>query len=227
MNLLRTLCITLSLVIGAAAVTYSSPYFSKGTQVISIVNRNNQPTTVIVANNLTTQQRELLAFAYQVAKDDGMSNPNYLQGILLQESNGCHGKNWRVAGLTNRVGDRYFGCGQIKVVAAREVLKKYPKMRKYLNTDTDEEIQARLILDDKFNIRIASKFLLMMGVNENPAKAITAYNVGPGAARHVNPRTHYYTQRVELFSKKMRNVQVSTSEIKLSSKDKIILASDP
>ena len=158
MNLLRTMCITLSIILGlTAAAAYSIPYFSsKGTAVVNTISSdkdgNAKPITVVVSNNLSIEQQQLLGFAYDVAKADGMLNPSFLQGILLQESNACYGKNWRVAGLENRVGNRYFGCGQIKLVAARGVLKEFPEMRQYLNTDTDEEIQARLILDDKLTL---------------------------------------------------------------------------
>jgi hypothetical protein len=232
MTLLRTLCITLSIILGLTAAAYSTPYTtSKGTAVISSISNdqdgNIRLTTVVVSDNLSIEQQKLLGFAYDVAKADGMLNPTYLQGILLQESNACHGKSWRVAGLTNRVGNRYFGCGQIKVAAARGVLDQFPEMRRFLNTDTDEEIQARLILDDEFNIRVASKYLLMMGINDNPARAITAYNVGPGAVRRVNPKHHDYTKRVQHFSKRMKNVQIDDARIEWKGKDNLILASEP
>ena len=67
----------------------------------------------------------------------------------------------------------------------------------------------------------------MMGVNVNPARAITAYNVGPGAVKHVNPKKHYYTQRVQRFSNKMKNVQTSVARIEWKGKDNLILASEP
>ena len=105
--------------------------------------------------------------------------------------------------------------------AAKDVMNKYPEMWKFLESKTDEELQARLILDDRFNIRVASKYVIMMGINENPERAITAYNVGSQGSKNVNPKTHDYTRKVKEMT--IKNVQGSEDDLK-SSKIRINLA---
>jgi hypothetical protein len=190
----------------------------------------NKPYTAPVPNDLSTTQHQLLNFAYDTAKADGYIHPAFLEGILMQESKVCNVKNFRVAGLTNKVGDRYFGCGQLKLAAAKAVMKRYPEMWKYLDSRTDEELQARLILDDRFNIRVSSKYCLMMGINNNPNWAITAYNVGPGAVDNVNYETFGYTKSVKHYSEKSRhreNIQAKMDDLQLENKHPILLARDP
>ena len=237
MKSINILCIFLSIVIGLATLQYSAPLISKGTAVIySMTNdgkNGNQPLTVAVPDNLTTNQSQLLSFAYDVAKADGFQHPAFLQGILMQESRGCSVKNFRVAGLSNKPNDRYFGCGQIKLATAKTVLAKYPELWKYLESRTDEELQARLILDDQFNIRISSKYVLMMGINQNPGLAITAYNTGPAGTKGINPATFYYTTSVKQYSEKMsarhqrKNILVKKDDVEWKSHQKILLARDP
>lgn len=208
---------------------YAAPFIvSKGTAVIysmtSSFKKGNQPNT-IVTDNLSTKQHEVLNFAYITAKLDGFKSPTALQGILMQESHACTLKNFRVAGLTNKPGDRYFGCGQIKLAAAKDVLIAYPEMRKYLETNTDEEIQARLILDDEFNIRISSKYMLLMGINHNHDMAITSYNQGLGGAKNIDPSTFNYTQRVKGYAKNMKNIQVGKNDVQSTIKQRLVIAS--
>lgn len=223
MKLISATCAVLSIVVGIAAWEISKPLVTQnGTTVIYAMNdgvkQGDKPFTVKLTEGLSAKQHELLNFAFDVAKSDGMKHPQYLQGILMQESRGCEG-NYRVAGLSNRAGDRYFGCGQIKLVAAKAVMNRYPDMWNYLESKTDEELEARLILDDKFNIRVSSKYALMMGINENPTKAITAYNLGPGGAQGVDPNQHAYTKSVKNHTVKLpKNVQGSSAKIQSSSR---------
>lgn len=227
MKLISATCAALSIMVGIAAWEISKPLVTQnGTTVIYAMNdgvkQGDKPFTVKISEGLTSKQHELLNFAFDVAKSDGFKHPQYLQGILMQESRGCSDKNYRVAGLSNRPGDRYFGCGQIKLVAAKAVMNKYPDMWKYLESQTDEELEARLILDDKFNIRVSSKYVLMMGINEDPTRAITAYNLGPGGATTVNPESHGYTQKVKKMSGNLpKNVQGTSTKIQSSSRVKL------
>jgi len=235
MKQLNILCIIFSIMVGIFTWSFLTPLNIKGTAVIySMSNdgkRGNKPATIIIPDDLNSKQQKLLSFAYNIAKQDGYKHPAYLQGILMQETRACSVKNYRVAGLTNKVGDRYFGCGQIKLVAAKYVLRNYPELWKYLDTKTDEELQAKLILDDEFNIRIASKFALSMGINDNPNKAITAYNRGSAGSELVDIDTFEYTNSVKRFSANMknkdRNIQVSQDVLQSSGNQQIILASDP
>lgn len=238
MKRITTLCAAFSIVLGLITLNYTAPLITKGTAVIYSMTEDgkngNKPLTTVVPDDLTNRQQNLLNFAYEIARADGYKHPSFLQGILMQESRGCSVKNFRVAGLTNKSGDRYFGCGQLKLSAAKAVLRQYPELWKYLDSRTDEELQARLILDDQFNIRISSKYCLMMGINENPSRAITAYNVGPGGVKNVNYETFGYTNSVKSYSEKIsrhhkrsKNIQAKTDDLQSKSKYPVLLARDP
>jgi hypothetical protein len=190
--------------IGVASLSwkYLEPLVvQNGTAVISIMTNDgksgDKPMTMKLPSNLSQKQLELLNFAYEVAKTDGITHPQYLQGIIMQESKAGGMSDYRVAGLSNKQGDRYFGIGQMKLVAAKAVMLIYPEMWQQLETRTEEELQAKLILDDKFNIRMASKYMLLMGINKNPEYAVTAYNQGPGGAKSIDPATWHYNVGVK------------------------------
>jgi hypothetical protein len=147
------------------------------------------------------KQKQLLTFAYDVAKNDGHKKPEYLQGVLLQESGAGASSKFRVAGDPVKKENRYFGVAQIKLAAALDVMKNFPELWSFLQTKTHDELQAKLILDDEFNIRIASKYLLLMGINKSAHFAITAYNKGIGGAMLVeNVSLDPYTQGVLSFA---------------------------
>lgn len=170
-----------------------------GTAVISAKNKinGNQPFSVVLPSNLSSRQHELLSFAYTVAKNDGHKNPEYLQGLILQESAAGGAQNFRVAGDPIKKENQYYGVGQIKIAAALDVLKRHPEMWNFLQTKTIEELQAKLILDDYFNIRVASKYLLLMGVNKSAEFAISAYNRGLGGAQNIINHSQFeYTRGV-------------------------------
>jgi len=227
MKLISSMIFVMTIAFGIAAWKYSIPLFTQhGNAVIYVMDtekNGDHPLTTKLPDDLSSKQNEMLNFAFDVAKNDGIKHPQYLQGILMQESHVCDMKNFRVAGLENKVGDRYFGCGQIKMAAARAVLKQFPALWKFLETKTDEELQARLILDDRFNIRVASKYVLMMGVNQNPMKAITAYNTGLGAAQDIDQAAHPYTASVKKISAKLKSIQSGNHEIQSSKPTKIAL----
>jgi hypothetical protein len=193
------------------AYRYVEPVAAQnGTSVIYATSNDGKqggkPYTIKLPDNLTQKQYDLINYAYQVAKDDGHKNPQLLEGLIMQESKAGNMPGFRVAGLQNQPGDRYFGIAQIKLNAAKEVMKRYPDMWKGLDTRTDEELQARLILDDKFNIRVASKYVLLMGVNKNPDMGITAYNRGPGGAQSIDPHTHPYTVKVKTYANQFQSL---------------------
>lgn len=150
---------------------------------------------------LTQNQVELLSFAREVAIEDGHQKPKYFLGILMQESKLGGIKDHRVSGLENRPGNRYFGIAQLKLKAALAVMRRWPEMWGFLDTKTEEELQARLILDDKFNIRVASKYALLMGINERPNLAIAAYNQGLGGVQKISdPKAFPYTVKVRYYA---------------------------
>lgn len=218
MKLISTIFLAATIMVGAASWKYVEPIITQnGTAVIYAMTNDgkngSKPFTVRLPDSLTLRQFALLSFAYDVAKADGHTNPQYVQGILMQESKAGGMQKFRVAGLSNPKDDRYFGVGQIKLAAAKEVMANYPSLWKYLDTKTDEELQAKLILDDEFNIRVASKYALLMGMNRDPVQATTNYNLGEGGAKLVDASSHDYTVRVKGFTQKMKNVNAGKSII--------------
>jgi hypothetical protein len=215
---MSTLCVVIAIAACTATWKLLEPQVAQnGTVVIAaapVANKQGgQPLTIKVPTDLTVRQQDLLNFAYEVAKQDGYREPKYLQGILMQESRAGSLKDFRVAGLTNKPGDHYFGLGQIKLPAAKAVMSRWPVMWGFLESRNDEELQARLILDDKFNIRVASKYLLLMGVNEDPTKAVTRYNLGEAGAQSVVASDHPYTVKVKEHAAKLKSVNYASTRI--------------
>ena len=94
---------------------------------------------VLIPNNLTRSQHQVLNIAYSIAKADGHKNPELVQGILLQESKAGGMSSYKVAG---NKGDEYFGLMGIKKGAALDVLKRHPELyKKYkFQTRSDDEL---------------------------------------------------------------------------------------
>lgn len=161
--------------------------------VIGEKNANGtKPAAVKLPDNLTSTQSRLLNLAYQVAKEDGHKSPEVVQMVLLQETQAGGMKSYRVA---NPGADAYFGPMQIKLAAARDVLNNYPALwSKYsFHTKTDDEVKANLILNDKFNIEVGSKYLLILNKQYgfSGRKLMNAYNRGPGGVHGVDDSYHY------------------------------------
>jgi hypothetical protein len=144
---------------------------------------------MVLPKDLSMKQAELLSYAYQVAKEDGNSHPEKYQGVLYQESKAGGLKGYQVAGqeFGLKPMERYYGVPQLKLVAAKAVFQHYPDFE---HPKTDEEIIAKLITDDKWAIRVGSKYFMLVG--QNPV----AYNKGPGGAQGINPSTDHYAQSV-------------------------------
>ncbi len=208
MKLLSAAALSATAAILAVTLTLLQPIAAaEGTSVIHTpASATTIATTVLMPKTIERPQLELLNYAYQVAVKDGHKYPQYVQGVMMQESRAGAMSGFRVAGLTNKPGDRYAGICQIKLAAAKAVLQSYPKLWNKLDTKTDEELFARLILDDKFNIEVCSKYLLLMGVNVDPARGIAAFNRGPGGVQAIeNPAEFYYTKGVIAHSAKTKN----------------------
>lgn len=227
MKLISAMCVIVSFVLVGSAATMVKPSLSRqGTAVIYATDgsyHGNKPVTMLLPDQISNRQATLLNFAYDVAKSDGFKSPQYLLGLLMQESDVCANKSYRVAGLSNKPGDRYFGCGQIKLQTAKGVMARFPEMWKYLQTKTEEELQAMLIMDDSFNIRVASKLLLILGINTNAQKAITAYNLGEGGAKSVDPTTHTYTREVGQKTRRVENLLSFHQRLESTGKEKLAL----
>lgn len=153
---------------------------------------------------LTKRQLDVLRLARTIALEEGI-NPEDFQGIVFQETKAGGLKQYRVAGHEFGLSTmrRYYGLTQIKIAAARDVLKRYPDMHRYAQSGrftTDEELVAHLILNDEFNLRMGSKYLRLIcgGQGEvlGRARCITAYNRGVAGSYRVDPDQHYYTRAV-------------------------------
>lgn len=186
--------ITTTAIFGAAELFNLMPT-STGTAVISEKSEGGKVggrVATLLPATMSTEQGRLMAKAYEIAKADGHKHPELLQSILLQETLAGGLKSYRVA---NPGPEAYFGPMQIKLAAAKDVLSKWPGMfAKYaLHTKTDDEIKANLILNDGFNIAIASKYLLILEkqYGYQGRELVNAYNRGPGGVKSVGPDFHY------------------------------------
>lgn len=181
------------------------------TAVISIANESNNSVgggmSIKLPKDLSPHQAQLLTMAYEIAKEDGHKQPQLLQGILLQETKAGKMASYKVAGqeFGLKTNERYYGLFQIKLAAAKDAMKAYPEIRKEFNfqTNTDEEIIAKLIENERFNTSIASKYLLVLkkAGYDTIAQLSAAFNQGAGGARDVDPSTFHYSQGV------MRHIQ--------------------
>lgn len=134
----------------------------------------------VLPANLSAKQYELLNLARDVAVDIQLKSPEMLQAILLQETLAGGVEKYNVA---NPGPNAYFGPMQVKLAAARDVLSRWPSMfAAYdFHTRTDDEIKANLILNERFNIEIAGRYLIILGQQYGlkGAALMTAYNKGP------------------------------------------------
>ncbi len=157
---------------------------------------------------LTGQQVQLLKTAYDIGlQDGGLSQAQLLQSTLLQET--IAGQLGRIGHQSAPVGKRSYGVMQVKVTAAQDVLAAYPTLGGFR---TDEELIVRLMMDDEFNIHVASKFLLLMREKTgSDSEALVAYNIGLKAARrfvdhgdfrYVKNVTRYFVDVVRPFNRK-------------------------
>lgn len=191
------LVVTGSAVYGAAQL-FSLVPTAVGTAVIAEKTERGTSggqAAILLPANLTTNQGRLLAEAYEIAKADGHKNPELVQAILLQETMAGGMKAYRVA---NAGPDAYFGVMQIKLGATKEVLGVWPDLYKKfgLQSHADDEIKANLILNDKFNMAVASKYLLVLHKRYGYSghALMVAYNKGPGGAQGVDPADNEYAQ---------------------------------
>lgn len=166
-----------------------------GTSVIGekpVGPRMGNQAAMVLPKGLTKEQHQILTKAYLQAKADGHRHPELVQGVILQESKAGGMRSYRVAG---NVGDEYYGLGQIKVGAARDVLARWPELwTKYkFQTRTDDELKANLILNHAFNIEVTSKYLLLLAKQYGfqGRELLNAYNRGPGGVKTVDDTYHY------------------------------------
>lgn len=131
---------------------------------------------------LSPEQMDLLQLAYDIGfEDGGHRHAELVQAILMQET--IAGQLGRMGHMTAPVGKRSYGVMQVKVTAARDVLSENAGLGEFR---ADEELIVRLLSDDEFNIRIASKYLLQLKERvKTMDRALVAYNVGLGGSSSV------------------------------------------
>ncbi len=140
---------------------------------------------------LSDHQIRLLAYAWHVGEQYNLSLA--MAGILMQES---------LAGILSPVGDRDFALGaraygvmQVRLPAAQDAIRHCPELGQYT---VGEEIIARLITDDYWNIEVAGCYLNKLqtrGINEW-RQVLTAYNRGLQGSRRVDPNYTSYALAV-------------------------------
>lgn len=147
---------------------------------------------VLLPSSLTPDQGRLMNTAYTIAKAHGHKNPELVQSVLLQESDAGAAPKMRVA---NPGPEAYFGPMQLKLVAAKAVLSRWPELfsKYHFQTRTDDEIKANLILNDVFNIEVGSKYLLILQreYGFTGRELLNAYNRGPAGVKAVGDDYHY------------------------------------
>jgi hypothetical protein len=201
--------VVVGLAIGAnALVTNEHP-----TAVISLTTEDGAVGggfTMKLPEKISGNQARILSVAYDIAKRDGHSQPQILQGIVLQETKAGGMSSYKVAGqeFGLKTNERYYGLAQLKLSATKDVMSRYPELWKQFNFQTrmDEELIAKLIENDNFNLSVASKYLLILkasGYNTVKQMAL-AYNQGPGGAKSQNAETHHYSTGVMAHIQKLK-----------------------
>jgi hypothetical protein len=201
---MRRILLALTVVLSSSAFlinyAFSEMPQAKGTVVIGekpTYIKGNQAVTLL-PTDLNMSQAQLLSKAYEIAKADGHKDPELVQGIILQESEAGRATAYRVAGSKS---EPYYGVGQVKLDATRDVMSAYPAMwTKYrFQTKTDDELKAYLILNNVFNMEVTSKYLRILEVRYGLSgrDLLNAYQKGPGGYKEVDPDEYHYARGVE------------------------------
>lgn len=159
---------------------------------------------------LSDEQVQLLKLTYDIGVEEvDVKHARTLQAILMQETHA--GLMGRIGHLSAPVGKRSYGVMQVKVSAASDVLKRHPELGKFKSV---EELIAKLLTDDEFNIRVASRHIQYLTRHtKTDAHTLMAYNIGLKASKrhksHTNFRyvkgvKRYYAKIVMPFNKKFR-----------------------
>ena len=180
---------------GAASLFHLSPKPIANSVIAEKATTNatggNQIATVLPAN-LSSKQHRLLTMAYEIGKQNGLKNPEIMQAILLQETHAGGMGSYKVA---NPGPEAYFGPMQIKLKATRDVLAKWPSLYETFgfHTRTDDEVKANLILNERFNLEVATRYVLILKQTYGLSgrELINAYNRGPGGVKSVGDDYHY------------------------------------
>lgn len=188
---------------------YGNPPVTPCAAAKTVLTIPNEGYSIVLPQAVTRNQADLLALAYQTAVADKLPHPQLLQGILLQETLAGALTSYKVAGQEAglKPNQRYYGVYQIKLAAARDVLKRFPELWVQYNfqTKTDEEVIAQLIENDAFSTAVASKYLVILGDSgyHSAGALAVAYNKGPGGAMGVNVSVDPYAVGVSRHLKSL------------------------
>ena len=201
-----------------AVATLGSKYAFETTNMLgtTVIMAKTTGKAILAPQDLTTKQQKLINLAYNKAKEAGLKDPEILQMIVLQETKAGALKSYKVAGqeFGLKTNERYYGVTQIKSAAARDVMKAFPELwKKYeFHTQLEEELIANLILNDEFNLDIASKYLKILNTQYGYSgeRLILAYNQGPGGAKNVDDvHGHFYVKGAKRFEQPLKNGKTS------------------
>lgn len=199
----------MAIVLGFAVGHMTAPQPSQCATTKTVMEIPGEGYSIVLPPTFTRSQSELLDLAHQTAVADHLPHPQLLQGILLQETLAGALASYKVAGQEAglRPNQRYYGVYQIKLAAARDVLKRFPQLWAQYNfqTRTDEEVIAQLIENDAFSTAVASKYLVILsdsGYHSAGALAV-AYNKGPGGAMNVRVSADPYAIGVSRHIQKL------------------------
>lgn len=123
---------------------------------------------------------------YRIAYNEGLKigHPETMVAIAYQETRGGRYKftpHGVVGDSFARFGNRSYGVMQVKISAAREVLRRHPGLGTF---PTDEHLLVALLTDHVFNIRVASLYFQMQLQRfRHWRTALVAYSAGPQNAR--------------------------------------------
>ena len=174
--------------------------------------KHSKKESISSKEELLPNQEEVIKTAVKMSIEDGFLKPKILAAIIYQESKAGTANLFRTASHKGSH-DQSVGLGQIKAETARHVLRAYPELivnfnisNKQLNSNS--YLVKRLGYDDKFNLAIASKYLIILyKIKPNINWVIAAYNMGPGNAMQLShPETYEYVKLVNSHIKTVKDV---------------------
>lgn len=193
-NVTAMLTLFVVVLIGGAAagtghVQFTSPMWRLKDQPFESKEHVTPVITTSGVDIFNSSSTENLRKVFLIGREVG--NPETMQAILLQETNGGVGQ--AIGNKSSPVGKRSYGLMQVQVVAARSILQRVPAVLKmYFPNKTydsiaDEEIIALLLTNDEANIRIAAHhFKLYLQLSSgNWDRAVAAYNAGIGGVNNI------------------------------------------
>ncbi len=144
---------------------------------------------------LSVNQKNILTLAYNTAKEDGLRQPEVLAGIIYQESKAGEAAKFRTS-KHKKACDQTVGLGQIKTKTAKSVLKRFPELKQKFGIP-DSQVGTALAHNDKFNVAIASKYLVYLSTMYKGDELIASYNMGEGGVKKLrNPSKLPYVKSV-------------------------------